>query len=463
MADSMNTSSPKMNAYPIPVDRETKPRYRPRLALGWCVAWLLSVSALHGQEADTPAWATQPALRRLRLDADPRRTAEQNGLALVKATQALVPGDQLVIGPGTYSVAPRWDISAAGTAEAPIRIVAAEEGGVRLTRPDAKQNVLNVGFDRPTSYLLLQGLEITGGSHGLRLGQCHQVWIDNCHIHHTGGVCLSANSFDTHHLYLTRNHLHHGGGHGEGMYLGGNEASVIMSESVIARNHVHDCRGEQGDGIEVKQGSWGNLITQNHVHDCNYPCITVYGTQGRAPNTIERNRCYRSQDNVMQVQGEAIVRNNVLIGGRGSGFSTTDHQGRSRSLVVVHNTIVNIGHAFSGRSWDNREGMVLANNLLYSREGMAMHFPHGQAGATIVGNVIYGEENRVGVKATSSSNQGRGLQDFQAVSWDATLTEAIPAPGAPFAQADPRWVPLEDFTGRPRQGSLFAGAWLPEK
>ncbi|MFN9914035.1 MAG: hypothetical protein ACK53L_15705, partial [Pirellulaceae bacterium] len=150
-----------MNAYPIPVDRETKPRYRPRLALGWCVAWLLSVSALHGQEADTPAWATQPALRRLRLDADPRRTAEQNGLALVKATQALVPGDQLVIGPGTYSVAPRWDISAAGTAEAPIRIVAAEEGGVRLTRPDAKQNVLNVGFDRPTSYLLLQGLEIT--------------------------------------------------------------------------------------------------------------------------------------------------------------------------------------------------------------------------------------------------------------------------------------------------------------
>jgi hypothetical protein len=119
---------------------------------------------------------------------------------------------------------------------------------------------------------------------------------------------------NTSRLFLTRNHLHHGGGHGEGMYLGANEGEFIMSESVIALNHIHDCKGEsQGDGIEVKQGSWGNLIAENDVHDTQYPCITVYGTAGKPVNIIERNLCRRSADSTMQVQGEAIVRNNVLI------------------------------------------------------------------------------------------------------------------------------------------------------
>ncbi len=70
----------------------------------------------------------------------------------------------------------------------------------------------------------------------------------------------------------------------------------------------------------------------------------------------------------MQVQGEAIVRNNVLIHAKGSGFASTDHQGKTIRLQVVHNTILNVGHAFSGGSWNDREGMLLANNVLYSRD-----------------------------------------------------------------------------------------------
>ena len=37
-----------------------------------------------------------------------------------------------------------------------------------LTRPDAKQNVLNLGQGGPVHHLCLRGVEITGGSHGLR-------------------------------------------------------------------------------------------------------------------------------------------------------------------------------------------------------------------------------------------------------------------------------------------------------
>lgn len=392
------------------------------------------------QAADSPyapAWASVAPTRVI------KHTDTQND-TLVQTVAALHPGDQLVIAAGTYSINRMWDIRISGTAEAPIWIVAEAGANVILTRPDAKQNVLNIGQGGPVQYVCLRGVEITGGSHGLRLGQCSEMWIDQCHIHHTGEVCLSANSADTRRLFLTRNHLHHGGGHGEGMYLGANHGEHLMSESVIALNHIHDCRGEQGDGIEVKQGSWGNLIAENDIHDTNYPCITVYGTAGKTVNIIERNRCRRSADHTMQVQGEAIVRNNVLICASGSGFASTDHQGKTVNLQVIHNTVINTGHAFSGGSWNGREGMVLANNVLYSRDKNAIHFPNGNDGVIITGNIIVGGGPKTGTAP------GRGLEDFANVTWDATSHDVTPAGSAPFTPADARYLLKTDFAGAVR-------------
>ena len=406
------------------------------------LALLLTLAAQAAQY--DPPWAEVKPTRTLPLEYPAGATAEQKGAALVKAAEALAPGDQLVLPAGTYSVDRMWDLRASGTAEAPVWIVAAEGAAVIITRPDDQQNVINVGQGGPVRFLCLRGLEITGGSHGVRLGQCQDVWLDRCHIHHTNGVCLSANSADTARLHLTRNHIHHGAGHAEGMYLGGNNATHIMSESVIALNHIHDCRGDQGDGIEVKQGSWGNLIAENHVHDTNYPCITVYGTAGRPVNIIERNLCYNSADSVMQVQGEAIVRNNVLINGQGSGFASTDHQGRTLNLQVIHNTIINSGHAFRGGSWNGREGMVLANNILYSRDANALHYANGNAGVLSTGNVVFGHGPKDGCV------RGRGLEDLPGLSWDAAKTDATPAPDARLDHADPARLLGTDFHGRPR-------------
>jgi hypothetical protein len=388
-----------------------------------------------------PAWA----------NITPKRVIKHlasDGSALVKAVAGLQPGDQLVIAAGTYSVERMWDIAVSGTAEAPIWIVAGEGAKVVFTRPDAKQNVLNIGQGGPVHHLCLRGVEITGGSHGLRLGQCSEVWIDQCHIHHTGEVCLSANSANTQRLFLTRNHHHHGGGHGEGMYLGANHGQFIMSESVIALNHIHDCLGEQGDGIEVKQGSWGNLIAENDIHDTQYPCITVYGTAGKPVNIIERNLCRRSADSAMQVQGEAIVRNNVLIGGKGSGFTSTDHQGKTLNLQVIHNTIINTGHAFRGGSWNAREGMILANNILYSHDKNAIDFPNGSEGVIISGNVVVGDGPKQG------TSRGRGLEDFISLSWDGEKHDATPSVEAPLDHADAKYLFETDFNGSKRTGPV---------
>ena len=406
------------------------------------VALFFTITAQAGRYE--PAWANVAPKQVIQLQPRPEETAEQRGAALVKATAALVAGDKLVLAAGTYSVERMWDLRASGTAEAPVWIVAAEGADVVITRSDDKQNVINVGQGGPVQFLCLRGLEITGGSHGVRLGQCQDVWLDGCHIHHTGQVCLSANSADTQRLHLTRNHIHHGAGHAEGMYLGGNNASVIMSESVIALNHIHDCRGDQGDGIEVKQGSWGNLIAENHVHDTNYPCITVYGTAGKPVNIIERNLCYNSGDSVMQVQGEAIVRNNVLINGVGSGFASTDHQGKTLNLKVIHNTIINSGHAFRGGSWNGREGMVLANNVLYSRDANALLYANGNAGVLSVGNVVVGNGPKEGCV------RGRGIEDFPGLTWDAVKTDAKPGPDASLDHADAGHFLETDFEGKPR-------------
>jgi hypothetical protein len=404
---------------------------------------LLLVPAAASHSAETrysPDWASIAPKRVI-------KHTNQDGESLVKAVHALQPGDQLVIAAGVYNVNRMWDIGVSGTADAPIWIVSEEGAKVILTRFDAKQNVLNIGQNVPVHHLCLRGVEITGGSHGLRLGRCSEVWIDQCHIHHTGEVCLSANSAHTRRLFLTRNHHHHGGGHGEGMYLGANHGEFIMSESVIALNHIHDCKGSQGDGIEVKQGSWGNLIAENDIHDTQYPCITVYGTAGKPVNIIERNLCRRSADNAMQVQGEAIVRNNVLISATGSGFASTDHQGKSLNLRVIHNTIINTGDAFKGSSWNAREGMILANNILYSRNKSAMNFPNGKEGVTITGNIILGDAPKQG------TIRGRGLEDFVNVTWDGERHDVKPSAEDLIDHADSKYLLDSDFFGAKRVGS----------
>ena len=150
----------------------------------------------------------------------------------------------------------------------------------------------------------------------------------------------------------------------------------------------------------------------------------------------------------MQVQGAAIVRNNVLIGGKGSGFASLDHQGKSLNLQVIHNTIINTGDAFKGSSWNAREGMILANNVLYSRDKSAMNFPKGREGATIVGNIILGDAPKQG------TSPGRGLEDFANVTWYSEKHDAKPTAEARFDHADAKYALDTDCTGTKRGGSM---------
>ena len=400
-----------------------------------------------------PPWASVTPLRTLTHSYDAGLTQEQNGANLKSTIAALAPGDRLEVGAGTYSINSLFSIDRSGTADAPIWIAAAPGTAPILTRPNASQNAVNLGSNQPTRFVALTGFEITGGDTGVRLIDCENVWIDRCHIHDCGNAGISANSDDTAELFLTRNEVHATGGTAEGMYLGANNSVHVMRDSIIALNHIYDCVGSQGDGIEVKQGSFGNWIVENLVHDTQYPCILAYGTDGNARNIIERNICFNSGDNVVQVQGEAIVRNNLIMNGA-VGFSSHDHQGQTINLEFVHNTVINSGRATNLSSWNGRAGMTLANNALYSETNNAIRFPNGSNGVEISSNVVFGS-----VQGTTGGYVvGNGLVDFDDVTWDGTRRRAIPsAAGSLLGSGDQAWAAVEDLTGTTRTAPLESG------
>lgn len=393
--------------------------------------------------AYAPQWSTAEPTQVLALDWNAGQSATWNGAALKAAAAALLPGTRLELSSGTWSVDSFFSLDLQGTALAPIWIAAQAGATPVITRPNAGQNALNVGANVQTRYLALQGLEITGGDTGIKIFQATQVWIDQCHVHDTGGAGIAANTFDTSYLHLTRNEIHDTAGTAEGMYLGANDGVVVMHHSIIAHNHIHDTFGDQGDGIELKQGSYANLIVENEVHDTKYPCITVYGTDGLEPNVIERNVCYRSLDNVLQVQGEAIVRGNLIVGGA-QGFQSHDHQGLSKNLEVVHNTIVSANRGANLANWNDRPGMVFANNAVYSQSSQAVVFGSGSNGVEIAGNVAYGSV----VGAAAGFAPGVGLSDFAALAWDGTSLDATPTmTGALIGAADLVWLFELDLDG----------------
>jgi len=420
----------------------------------------INVTSL-GTQYDPP-WGTIAATTTIPFTYNGSQTSAQNGTALRTAINALVAGDKLVISAGTYTISSFFNLTCSALVTAPIFIEAAAGASVIIVQSNSGQNILDVGSGSHVEYVAIRGIEWTGGSEGVRFHDCANVWFDRNHVHNTPAAALTANSQNTDHLYITRNEINDTGGTGEGMYLGGNAGSVIMHDSIIALNHVHDTNGPtvtQGDGIELKQGSWGNRIAENLVHDCGYPCILVDGTAGLAQNIVERNTCYNSGDNVLQIQGECIVRNNLAMNGAGSAFASQNHQGAPTNLQVVHNTFINTGDAANLNAWSGASSMTFANNVCYSKNGNALRFVPNAAGVTLAGNVVSGgvQGTAVGFIATANPTP---LTDFTNVAWDASQRNALPVAVCTIISAgNGTYAVTDDITGATRVSGLEPGCF----
>ncbi len=260
----------------------------------------------------------------------------------------LQPGDQLVLQEGVYTDPRRLVLTCRGSQNKPIRIRAATGQRVVFRRPDAKQNTMNL---QGCQHLVLSGIEITGGAAAIRMGpdrmgnQCGDIVLEDLYIHHIGGEAVTCNfeGAEYQRMRFSRNHIHHTAGHGEAFYLGANEGKAVFANSIIEDNYIHHLNGRdisQGDGIELKQGSYGNRVSGNVIHDTNYPGVTVYGTAGQARNVIENNVIWKTGDHGIQAAADAVIRGNWIALTGGCGIYSREHQGARPGNLQIEKNVV---------------------------------------------------------------------------------------------------------------------------
>ncbi len=115
-----------------------------------------------------------------------------------------------------------------------------------------------------------------------------------------------------------------------------------------------------------------------------------------------------------------------------------------------------MAHAQRGLYQASVQGMVFANNAVYTDRGDALRFPRGAKGVAVSGNVLVGKAS--GLKEGFSV--GNDLTDFTNVSWDGDRRTATPAKNSLLiGRADEKYAVAVDITGNKRGRRVTAGAF----
>ena len=374
--------------------------------------------------------------------------------------QNLAAGDTLIMHGGTYSLSSYFELDLAGSADAPITIRTASGEQPVLHYVDDGQNIVNIV---DSSFLLIDGVEFSGGSRGIRLTNSSDITIRNCHVHDTAANAISANDGGNVYarLVFEHNEIDHAGGTAEGFYLGCNDDACRVHDSLVANNYIHDLDGatvSQGDGIEIKAGSYANVVRDNVIHDTAYPGITLYHTNGNgAPNVIERNLVWNSGDNGIQVTADAIVRNNIVLSAAAAGIGIHASQGGTvGNLAIVNNTVLKASGDALHVS-DVAGAVLIANNALYAASGNAI-FANGSTGSvTSIANVGTGSLSGVSGGFDAS---GDIAADFSNANFSGVPPQdLVPKTGRLVGTAEAATLTADDFNGQARTPLLDIGAY----
>jgi hypothetical protein len=386
--------------------------------------------------------------------------------------QGLVAGDEVIFLAGVHLTTGFLEVTWAGQPGAPI-IVRAADGARPIIEGVSSQNVINING----AHFEVRGLDIRGGSHGLRLGTVSDATFEDLKVHDVADVAISCNRPGNRCERITVRgcelfNTGAGGSPGEGMYLGCNDAACVVADSVFEDNYIHDIGGSQGDGIELKTGSYGNVVRDNVIIGTQYPAVTLYGFPDGAGerNLVEGNFIWGTGDNGVQVVGQAVVRNNVIIQSGASGIASKPSQGYApHDLLIAHNTVLGAGDTcMRGNEWAAGDGLVVVNNAFYCEGGTAIKLPQGlDPSAVWAGNVHLGTNQGPADVSALGVSVAADLTDASA--WDLYPTDASALIGA----GDPLYAEAVDFNGTPRDANPDAGAyertdatnpgWLPER
>lgn len=376
------------------------------------------------------------------------------GDSFEEAVEALQPGDRLIVHSGTYVDAGRISIGVNGSDTSPIVIEGAPGEPKPLITRDPRHSAQNTINVEGASYLTIRGLEISSnGGDGVRLTQHpSHITLEDLEIHDISvGINLRS---DMQHISIRRNRIYRTNNTGEGIYVGCNNATCIVSDSIIENNWIHDTlSAEQGDGIEIKLGSHSIVVRDNVIHDTNWPCILLYGTEGQPRNVVSGNIMWNCGEAGIQVAADAVVSNNVILYSPDDAVISHPHQGaQPGNLKFVHNTIVTDGPCLRILGWDRSDDIVFANNAVYCGSGeFRVNVSSRVAGS---GNVFSPMTDRISVFGSVS---GRSVSaDFV----DARSKDVYPTVDSALLEAgDKNFTTEVDVSGHTREDLPDAGAY----
>ncbi|MFC9243793.1 chondroitinase-B domain-containing protein [Streptomyces sp. NPDC057136] len=350
---------------------------------------------------------------------------------LQKAIDRAVPGDQIVLANGTYTVPSGGAISVSGkhgTADAPITIVAESRGGVVLRgeRGFVFSNASNITV-RDFAFRQSTSLEIPAGCTRIRLTRNDfgftdvgsgfdwvvvrgdDVKIDRNRFHDktTEGIFLVVDgpgaTAMAQRLSIFRNHFSDhsfaGGNGGESIRLGFSGRALSSANAVVEHNLFERCDGDP-EAISVKSSD--NTIRYNTIRDSRGGIVLRHGNHSR----VEGNYLIDGVNGVRVYGNDHLVVNNYLGGLSdralviGSGTTRDHHAGETTEerrgndacdrAVIVHNTLVGNVKTLSGETRDYEpRSVVIADNLLVGSAGSLVAMGK-TTGFTWQSNILWG-------------------------------------------------------------------------
>jgi len=388
----------------------------------------------------------------------------------------------MLLSPGRYEVSTLSLEGVNGEPGLPIVLEGAGEG-VEIVGTSPANNVISLHDNhdlelRRLDVSFIGGADPTNNSVDaikFETGVSHDILIEDCILHDVGNVIVGAQAPEIYRVTLRRNELRNAGvccvywGYFE------EEPKRYAHDCLIDQNLMTDCpadaRSATGYGIQIKAGSYGNVIQDNVLMDVAgtsragiivYHTAEAVGEPLRADNVIRRNVILRSRNEGIDAAAGAVIENNLVIDAANYGYYFQGRDGYTGPLKVINNTARlstasgnDRGFMFSG--WQGvDERSVIAHNLslMTTADLVAFRATDGVGGAIVAENLAFGTTDIAGVALLSSPEQAvqslsYGDPDF-----------LFPVTGGPAVDAgSPSPAAADDFNGVTRDGLPDIGAY----
>jgi hypothetical protein len=387
--------------------------------------------------------------------------------------QNLVAGDVVIFHAGEYKVGGSFfEVTLQGTANEAIVLRSAVGEGrpiIHNTPGPNAQNIMNI----IGSYFVIDGIGFVGGSRGIRLGgrggAVNNSVFNNLLIANTTGTAFSANDGgnDYFNLTITNNEIYNtnymSSTTGECFYLGCDGDVCRIHDSIVEHNYCHDTLGSTSGSraaIQIKTGSYNNLISKNVCYNVVGPCVLVYDDYDRGRNIIDGNVAFNAgtQDLAFQATSGVTITNNIAVNASFAGIGILLNSVRPnssiRNISILHNTVFNsLSDACLrlNNIGSTPTNIIVANNVFYCLNQPSIRSASDLSSVTFSRNAIYGTVSASGISSNGtfplSSNlanifQNVGNNDFYPVSGSALIGSGDSVHSISY-----------DFNGRPRSST----------